>query len=719
MKTCLTILYLIKVYKHINKLFLIAFVLTMLFTLSSPNLFAQDKQHRKCGTMDVHYRLMKTDSQYVKNRIDIENFTTLYTNQVEALGAAGLRSGIVIIPAVVHVVYNTATENISDAQIHSQIDVLNEDYRRLNSDISTVPTAFQPFTADARIEFQLAVRDPDCNSTNGITRTNTTVTSFTSNDAVKYSSSDGHDAWPRDKYLNIWVCNLSGSLMGYAQFPGGSAATDGVVIDYTYFGTIGTVSSPFHLGRTTVHEIGHWLNLNHIWGDDGTACTGTDNVDDTPNQSGYNTGCPSFPHVSCSNGPDGDMFMNYMDYVDDNCMVMFSQGQSTRMDATLYGNRSDVVASDGLIPPTSTAAADIWSQDMADDVGDEPNTISAHMWKTDDIWVRKQNDGLTNQEHQNPEYQAPGFGSNYVYVRVRNKDCSLAGSGTMKLYWAKASSGLSWPAPWDGSVLTPLMGDIIGTQTTGSVASGGFTILEFPWNPPNPDDYLSFGADKSHFCLLSRIETSGTPPYGMTFPEGTNLHDNVRNNNNIIWKNITVVDEEADGSRMAWGTVGNMMEQAVPVKLFFSIPKEKGEESIFEWGRVIVNLGEELYNKWLEGGSDGNKIKELGERRIEILKSEAWIGNMTFEPKELHNISIRFEPYQDRPIRNIVFKFDLVQQTDEDLTMGGLTFVIKSLSDVSQPIEPVQPSFWLCYLILIIVIIIFVVIIIYILRRKS
>src|SRR5205085_7351896 len=142
---------------------------------------------------------------------------------------------------------------------------------------------------------------------------------------VKYTANGGHDAWNRDQYLNIWVCDLSGKI-GYAQFPGGPAATDGVVIDYQAFGTLGTASIPFHLGRTATHEIGHWLNLRHIWGD---ANCGDDLVADTPTQQTDNGGCPSFPHVTCSNGPNGDMFMNYMDYVNDNCMNMFTAGQST------------------------------------------------------------------------------------------------------------------------------------------------------------------------------------------------------------------------------------------------------------------------------------------------------------------------------------------------------------------------------------------------------
>ena len=232
------------------------------------------------------------------------------------------------IPVVVHVVWNVANQNVSDAQIQSQIDVLNRDFRKRNPDVSTVPAVFQGLIADMEVEFALATRDPSGNPTTGITRNQTSATSFSDDDKVKSQSTSGADAWPADHYLNLWVCPLGGGLLGYAQFPGGPAATDGVVINYTAFGSTGTAAAPFNLGRTATHEVGHWLNLLHIWGDDGTGCSGSDQVSDTPNQGGPNYGAPTFPHVSCSNGPNGDLFMDYMDYVDDRVMVMFTQGQA-------------------------------------------------------------------------------------------------------------------------------------------------------------------------------------------------------------------------------------------------------------------------------------------------------------------------------------------------------------------------------------------------------
>jgi hypothetical protein len=291
---------------------------------------------RSCGTMEVHRRFLSESAAYRQARGQIENLALVF-----ARGAfAAFRTEVIRIPMVVHVVWNEATQNISDEQIQSQIDVLNQDFRRLNPDVSQVPAVWQSLVGDAQIEFFLAEEDENGNPTSGITRTQTTEVSFFADDGVKSSATGGADPWPSDRYLNMWVCELRGGLLGYAQFPGGPAATDGVVMTHTGFGTTGTAAPPFHLGRATTHEIGHWLNLYHIWGDDGSGCGGSDEVNDTPNQASGNFGKPSFPHISCNNGPNGDMFMNYMDGTDDDVMCMFTAGQVIRMEATLEGPRS-------------------------------------------------------------------------------------------------------------------------------------------------------------------------------------------------------------------------------------------------------------------------------------------------------------------------------------------------------------------------------------------
>lgn len=307
-------------------------------------LHAQQPAQRRCGTTEYTNQLQATNPQYITNRQQIEDFTSQWiaNNPQQAKSAA-----VITIPVVVHVVYKTNAENISDAQVLSQIPVLNKDYRRLNTDASNTPSVWQSIAADAGIEFCMASVDPNGNATNGIVRKSTTLSSFTDNDNVKFASSGGDDAWPSNKYLNIWVCNLTGGILGYATPPGFPADQDGVVIGYKYYGNTGTLDPVYNKGRTATHEIGHWLNLDHVWGDDGTSCNGTDNVADTPNQADENYGCPSFPTISCSNGPNGDMFMNYMDYADDACMNLFTTGQKTRMLACLNGVRSSILTSNG------------------------------------------------------------------------------------------------------------------------------------------------------------------------------------------------------------------------------------------------------------------------------------------------------------------------------------------------------------------------------------
>ncbi|MFF4223999.1 zinc metalloprotease [Streptomyces sp. L500] len=293
-----------------------------------------------CGTMEVHRRLLTEHAPYAGARAALENKAFAYEKGHERT----TRAGVTLIPVVVHVVHQNGAQNIDDAQVASQIDALNRDYRKTNGDVSGVPAVWQALAADCDIEFQLATTDPSGAPTNGITRTQTATASFSTDDAVKSTATGGQDPWPTDRYLNLWSCELGGGLLGYAQFPGGPAATDGVVILHSAFGTSGTATAPFNLGRTATHEVGHWLNLFHIWGDDGTACNGTDFVADTPNQGGPNFGKPDFPRVTCNNAPDGDMFMNYMDYVDDAAMFMFTEGQLARMNATLDGPRASFLS---------------------------------------------------------------------------------------------------------------------------------------------------------------------------------------------------------------------------------------------------------------------------------------------------------------------------------------------------------------------------------------
>ncbi|HCY88642.1 MAG TPA: zinc metalloprotease [Chitinophagaceae bacterium] len=271
---------------------------------------------RNCAT-DAYYRTHR--SQYAEMPVERDG--------VEARDT--VPNEIIIIPVVVHVLFHNEAQMLSDAQVRSQIDALNRDFRRMNDDAASTPEVFRSRAADTRIMFCLAQVDPAGRPTKGIVRRYTDREYFLGDDGMKFSASGGNDAWDTRKYLNIWVCSMLGRSLGYASFPGGPADKDGVVINYDVFGTIGNLREPFTMGRTATHEVAHWLGLKHIWGDE--TC-GSDDVGDTPRQLSYNYYCPSFPHTTqCSQESSGDMFMNYMDFTNDACMNMFTHGQKKKM----------------------------------------------------------------------------------------------------------------------------------------------------------------------------------------------------------------------------------------------------------------------------------------------------------------------------------------------------------------------------------------------------
>lgn len=321
--------------------------------------FAQDRNQlpatRTCGTGI----LPQAYEDWLQPRLE----------QMKESRASGRTSATVFtIPVVVHVVHNGTSvgsgSNISDAQIISQIVVLNEDFRRLNADTNNTPGVFKPVASDTEIQFCLAQRTPTGQSTNGIDRINRNTKGWTAppysqtyvNNTIKPQS-----IWDPNQYLNIWVCDLSNFILGFATFPAnstlqglsspfGTSVTDGVVILFDSFGRTGNVAAPYNKGRTATHEIGHWLGLRHIWGD---ATCGNDYCADTPTQSTANSTCPTFPYVSgCNNGPNGDQFMNYMDYCFDNCLNMFSADQKDRMVTAMQNSpfRLNLSASQACVP---------------------------------------------------------------------------------------------------------------------------------------------------------------------------------------------------------------------------------------------------------------------------------------------------------------------------------------------------------------------------------
>lgn len=319
-------------------------ILLCLFFISI-NLQAQQHNHKNCLTNVVRAMHLAEYPERLQKRVEIERFTQEWI----AANKYARNNTVITIPVVVHVVWKENVENITAAQIQSQIDVLNKDFRKNNSDTINTPTVFQSLAADAEIEFCLASVDPNGNITNGITR-HQTNTNEIGNQVSLFTTAQ---IWNPDNYLNIWVCEIeeSGGLLGFATPPGTSGANDdGAVIDYRFFGTIGTAQAPIDLGRTATHEIGHYFNLEHIWGVNG-GCNDDDLVADTPNQNTDYGGCPTHPQTSCNST---DMFMNFMDYVDDACMSMFTQGQKMRMLAAINGPRASLLNSNGCSGSVAT-----------------------------------------------------------------------------------------------------------------------------------------------------------------------------------------------------------------------------------------------------------------------------------------------------------------------------------------------------------------------------
>lgn len=327
------------------------FITSCFFASAQTEQLAQDW----CLTDEMHQHFMETDPNYAKNQQTLEAFTEQHIKTYKASPAYKSNAAVKIIPVVFHVIHQGGTENISDAQLMSMLDVLNEDYRRLNADASSTPAPFQSIAADCQIEFRIAQLDPNGNCTNGINRI------FNPATANFADGSKSLSYWPSNKYLNVWTCKVigkstgSGIVIGYAQFPGGAAATDGVVLRSDYTGRIGTAASSGNNGRVASHEVGHWLNLRHIWGDDSGSCSGSDLVADTPNQADMTfSTCPTFPLTdACTPSGNGVLFPDYMDYTRGNCQNIFTAGQAARMDAALNSSTS---GRNNLWSPSNLAA---------------------------------------------------------------------------------------------------------------------------------------------------------------------------------------------------------------------------------------------------------------------------------------------------------------------------------------------------------------------------
>lgn len=430
---------------------------------------------RNCGSHEKFIQMMGMP-RHAETQQRIEDHTAMWSPIIEQQRESG-QSVVITIPVVFHVLYASSTQNISDAQIQSQLDILNADFRRQNSDQDDIWSQ----AADTEIEFCLASFDPDGAATNGILRVPTTVSSFGSNDAMKFTSQGGSDAWPASDYLNYWVCNLGGGLLGYAQFPGGSASTDGVVCGYQYTGDIGTASAPFDLGRTGTHEVGHWLNLRHIWGDG--PCGNDDFVSDTPESDGSNFGC-ALGHESCGTT---DMVQNYMDYSDDACMNIFTAGQANRMQALFApgGARESILNSNGCAPPceVSCGCTDDTACNFDANALNDDGTCDFSCYGCTDPTACNYDADATIDDN-NCVQPNPTFGC----------DCSLDGTQSATLSAGESSSALEIDAVGNPSPSTMDISLVFDSNESGSswAADLAMTITDPDGNCASFGGYNSF-----------------------------------------------------------------------------------------------------------------------------------------------------------------------------------------------------------------------------------
>jgi len=300
----------------------------------------------QCRSFEYQQQLIQKNPALQLSYNAVQNFTRLNESSRISSDQAGKT---ITIPVIVHILYHFPGENISDSLVKTQILALNRDFRKLNVDTVKIPEAFKSLAADCGIEFQLATVDSNGRATSGIIHKYTPITKWQLDDKIKLSSEMGDDGWDPKSYLNIWVGTLD-RFLGYSSVPGDPADKDGVVISNTAFGIRN--SGVYGKGRTSVHEIGHWLGLKHLWGDQDC---GDDGVADTPKQETFTNGCPSGIRISCNNAPYGDMYMDYMDFTNDACLVMFTKGQKQKM-RTLFepgGARYSILSSNGLGVPVN------------------------------------------------------------------------------------------------------------------------------------------------------------------------------------------------------------------------------------------------------------------------------------------------------------------------------------------------------------------------------
>jgi hypothetical protein len=338
-------------------------------------------------------------------------------------------------------------------------------------------------------------------------------------------------------------------------------------------------------------------------------------------------------------------------------------------------------------PLYSGSCYDLYSGDKPEDNGLEPSTVD-YLWMSKDIWVRQQNDGFTNQEHQNAEYYGNSSNHDYVYVRVKNRGFySSFGTEKVRLYWTKAGIYLPYPTGWDGTLFANTnlpIGGLIGEASLPIIQPGEEVIVSFSWNPPNPADYsgqLTIGTDSiwsdepHHFCLMSRINSAYDPIH---LPES-----DVRKNNNVVTKNISIVDLNPSNFPTRRPVTGGIVlvgdASGNGGKYCVNFLNSNGYPKITNEAEVIVTLSPELWQKWERGGLQGENIRILNRlaNKIIIENDNAYIKNLTFPPNERNLMHIGFHFLSGQNSANNEFEFHAIQKncSTGDI-LGGETYKI-------------------------------------------
>jgi len=482
---------------------------------------------------------------------------------------------------------------------------------------------------------------------------------------------------------------------------------DVMVINYTHF-----IAN--YKKSVLSHEFGHIFDLTHPWGGNNSGSTTPEHVTRDPNDPNYNAltvadmihDTPPMLSFWWESGGDYSTVINpdtceYIGNSEDNlgvpfdltpadvgnvmgytltpCVVGFTTGQGIRMrEYVANPANSNSLALKAMV---DNVAVDLYIRDTEEDFGEEPNVVSEYMWDSPDIWVRHQEDYI--YENQNPEYHPTQ--PNYIHIRIRNRGCDTStGNEKIKLYWSKAATAMNWDSHWNGDTFDngPLVGNQIGTFDLPQIASGEEVVLAFPWtNMPNPNDYVNINNEPWHFCLLARIVSDDDP---MAVPETSNLAQNVRNNNNIAQKNVTMVDLNPNNPSLTVGgvvAVRNLKNQSHKYSLVFSEINKNANYPLIDEAEISIELDNVLMNAWIKGGKKSTGIRQGKGNSFIILNDQAKLENLYFEPEEVGTLDLKFNFLTKEVTNKPNFKFQIAQKDDQnDEIVGGENYVITKYS---------------------------------------